>query len=1124
MARGKIHGKSGKGSNQIMENSKMQESPRTFLKRRLDEENEKNDPSTPFNKRRSLDSNPANCNSEVCIYSIDKVCSPRKGEFKRRLFGSEKNGDNWKTRYLRSMGKLTNYVELPIGGRGGQKHGKRCLPDSPHDSCIRMHSGQPEMNLPKVGLLAPDEMMEPIADNDVTLYTTSSTIERSSSDHAYSSTPQKALTPMTTKQNRVPFSRSFPENGDNDISITKVFGDDSVRAVNPSSHTGLYTVSPCQSDMTFVEADSIASRLRNSRYKVEKHRESVNVNSPNLAQNQSGDSVEKLMSQASEKKVQERDPARLTKYQDIMEYEESDYKQIFLSNGCESSDRPLSTRMGKAFSCENGTTAEYSEYKKEENKESEGENTEKNTLGAMEQCERNEDHESKCNQESSVLHETQLKLQSAVPNDDTLSPSNRMLRSKISKLGGSPANVATQLESMQRDVSVSKNQPLWNSTKIKLKIKMPEKTVFDSVPSTVKLLLSTGLLEGHVVRYVGRGDQELLSGVLKGTGVLCKCKVCKGKKVVSICQFEVHAGSTARHASDFIILENGRSLRDVFEEAKGVAPENFPEVIRKAIDCSSNRGFHACRKCRAPIDESNKGKTNSICRICDEAQENQLKLQKALTVRVRSNPRILDRKVKDKPNTRMLIKRSPSVSDVKVREKTSVKARMLQKDMTLHKIIFKPNGLADGTKLAYYVKGQHILDGYKQGPGICCSCCNTVISSSQFEAHAGFASRRNPYNCIYLSDGRSLHEVAVSLTSQRCVDDNEDNCTECGDGGDLVCCDGCPRAFHTDCARLPGIPDGNIWYCFYCRYQSGTIRKSSLEKPSNRCTRVVKAPEKTIGGCVLCRIEDFNKSGFGDRTVMLCDQCEKEFHVGCLRDHGMADLKELPEGEWFCTSDCKSIHSALKKLVQHGPKTIPKELIKKQINNDEEQLGTNISWQLLYGKTGDNDKSALLSEAAAIFSECFDPIIDRVTGRDLIPSMVYSQSIRDQEFGGMYCAVLTVDSVVVSAGVFRVFGRQVAELPLVATSPKSQGLGYFQTLFSCIERLLGFLNVENLVLPAAEEAESLWINKFGFTNMSEEQFQMYRKDLQIMSFQGNSMLEKPLSSLSSAHACTNDGL
>ena len=102
----------------------------------------------------------------------------------------------------------------------------------------------------------------------------------------------------------------------------------------------------------------------------------------------------------------------------------------------------------------------------------------------------------------------------------------------------------------------------------------------------------------------------------------------------------------------------------------------------------------------------------------------------------------------------------------------------------------------------------------------------------------------------------------------------------------------------------------------------------------------------------------------------------------------------------------------------------------------------------------------------------------------------------------------------VSAAVFRIFGRQVAELPLVATSKRNQGQGYFQSLFSCIEKLLGFLNVENLVLPAAEEAESIWISKFGFTEMSEDQFYEYRKDLQIMSFQGNSQLEKPRSRFS----------
>lgn len=34
--------------------------------------------------------------------------------------------------------------------------------------------------------------------------------------------------------------------------------------------------------------------------------------------------------------------------------------------------------------------------------------------------------------------------------------------------------------------------------------------------------------------------------------------------------------------------------------------------------------------------------------------------------------------------------------------------------------------------------------------------------------------------------------------------------------------------------------------------------------------------------------------------------------------------------------------------------------------------------------------------------------------------------------------------------------------------------------------MLDSLNVENIVLPAAEEAESIWTNKFGFTKMSEE--------------------------------------
>ncbi|XP_062089498.1 uncharacterized protein LOC133796033 [Humulus lupulus] len=153
--------------------------------------------------------------------------------------------------------------------------------------------------------------------------------------------------------------------------------------------------------------------------------------------------------------------------------------------------------------------------------------------------------------------------------------------------------------------------------------------------------------------------------------------------------------------------------------------------------------------------------------------------------------------------------------------------------------------------------------------------------------------------------------------------------------------------------------------------------------------------------------------------------------------------------------------------------------------------------------------------------ECFDPIVAR-SGCDLIPIMVYGRNISGQEFGGMYCVVLTVRSIipffckcihphrsiVVSADLLRIFGREVAELPIVATTREHQGKGYFQVLFSCIEKLLVSLNVENIVLPAAKEEESIWTNKFGFTKMSDDRLSKYMREVQFTIFKGTSMLEK----------------
>jgi len=47
--------------------------------------------------------------------------------------------------------------------------------------------------------------------------------------------------------------------------------------------------------------------------------------------------------------------------------------------------------------------------------------------------------------------------------------------------------------------------------------------------------------------------------------------------------------------------------------------------------------------------------------------------------------------------------------------------------------------------------------------------------------------------------------------------------------------------------------------------------------------------------------------------------------------------------------------------------------------------------------------------------------------------------------------------------------------------------GYFQSLFSCIEGLLGSLKVKRFVLPSAAEAESIWTGKFGFTKLEQDE-------------------------------------
>ncbi|GFP85542.1 chromodomain-helicase-DNA-binding protein 4 [Phtheirospermum japonicum] len=777
---------------------------------------------------------------------------------------------------------------------------------------------------------------------------------------------------------------------------------------------------------------------------------------------------------------------------------------------------------------------------------------------------------------------------------------------------------------LEADGLVSENLTVLGSPETrKMEMKMSKKILVTGRPTTVRELFETGLLEGYPVVYNGGKRGFPLRGTIKDAGILCSCSLCKGTRIVPPCQFEIHACKSYRRASQYICLENGKSLLDVVKECRKSSLKTLEDTIQNIIGPMPVKEYVICSNCEGSFLATSAAKVEPLCDSCviilnsefdaecvkSRPLEPFLGLAMPENGEVHNTPKKMGRRgrkkrkhseltnhtpstgksslrvstrkkgqrkitkmlskptsvVKSSENTligycdltsngstsmhgslkikttRKIIKKlsnttSPSNSlergspSVSLQSKSS--SKITKKDQRMHKLVFENGGLPDGTEVAYYSNGKLLRDGYKMGSGIICRCCSTLVSPSQFEAHAGRASRRKPYMYIYTSNGVSLHEFAVSLLKGRkySSNDNDDLCIICADGGKLVLCDGCPRAFHKECASLSSIPHGK-WYCTYCQNMfqrerfvewnanavaAGRISGiDPIEQIRNRCIRHVKNPEEAeVIACVICRGYDFSKSGFGPRTVILCDQCEKEYHVGCLKKCKMADLKELPKGKWFCSSNCKGIYSALQNLLNAGAEKLPDpslEIIKKKVLEKTSVADTDfdVRWRLLNGKISSRETRVLLSQAVAIFHDSFAPIVDSETGRDFIPSLVYGRNIRGQDFSGMYCAILTVNSKVVSAGILRIFGQEVAELPLAATRGGNQGKGYFQILYSCIENLLAFLNVKSLVLPATDDAKSIWTEKFGFEKIQQEQLSNYRKLCwQMMTFKGTSMLEK----------------
>jgi len=116
----------------------------------------------------------------------------------------------------------------------------------------------------------------------------------------------------------------------------------------------------------------------------------------------------------------------------------------------------------------------------------------------------------------------------------------------------------------------------------------------------------------------------------------------------------------------------------------------------------------------------------------------------------------------------------------------------------------------------------------------------------------------------------------------------------------------------------------------------------------------------------------------------------------------------------------------------------------------------------------------------------------------------------EKDFRGMYCAVLTASTHVVSAAVLKVRMEQVAELVLIATRSECRKKGYFVLLLKSIEAHLRAWNVNLLTAPVDPEMAPIWSEKLGFTILSDEEKNSMLESHPLVMFENLTLVQKSL--------------
>uniref|UniRef100_A0A8C3AER9 Chromodomain helicase DNA binding protein 3 n=1 Tax=Cyclopterus lumpus TaxID=8103 RepID=A0A8C3AER9_CYCLU len=147
--------------------------------------------------------------------------------------------------------------------------------------------------------------------------------------------------------------------------------------------------------------------------------------------------------------------------------------------------------------------------------------------------------------------------------------------------------------------------------------------------------------------------------------------------------------------------------------------------------------------------------------------------------------------------------------------------------------------------------------------------------------------------------------------------DHQDYCEVCQQGGEIILCDTCPRAYHLVCLEpeLDKAPEGK-WSCPHCEKEGiqweakdedfEDFEEDSEDRVITEVGVPVEVEDEDDDHMEFCRV---CKDG---GELLCCDTCTSSYHIHCLNP----PLPEIPNGEWLCPRcTCLPIKGRVQKIL-----------------------------------------------------------------------------------------------------------------------------------------------------------------------------------------------------------------